>query len=124
MVIKLIVWEPDKNIFRKADTGDILEAIYILTQLIPLGKVSSYKDIAETLGIHPRIVGYAMRKNKKPIIIPCHRVVGSDGSLRNYSRGGPRVKKELLTIEGVGFDKNDRVKKTFFTSIKDFIEDP
>ncbi len=109
---------------RKAKIDDIVEAIHILTQLIPIGKVSSYKDIAETLGIHPRIVGYAMRKNEKPIIIPCHRVVGNDGSLRNYSRGGPRVKKQLLLIEGVELDKNDRVKKNFFTSIKEIINDP
>ncbi len=109
---------------RKAKTNDIVEAVHILTQIIPIGKVSSYKDIAETLGIHPRLVGYAMRKNEKPIIIPCHRVVGSNGALRNYSRGGPRVKKQLLLIEGVEFDKNNRVKKSFFTSIKEFINDP
>ncbi len=109
---------------RKAKTDDIVEAIHILTQLIPIGKVSSYKDIAEILGIHPRMVGYAMRKNEKPIIIPCHRVVGNDGSLRNYSRGGPRVKKQLLLVEGVRFDKSGKVRKNFFTSIKEIINDP
>ena len=120
----MIVWEPDKNVFRKANREDIMEAIYALTQLIPIGRVSSYKDIAETLGIHPRTVGYAMKKNKKPIIIPCHRVVGNDGSLRNYNRGGPQVKKRLLLIEGIELDKNERVKKQFFISLRDIINDP
>ncbi len=109
----LIVWEPDRNIIRKATAGDLFEAAYILAQLIPIGKVVSYKQIADLLGTSPRIIGLAMKNNTKPIIIPCHRVVGSNGDLKGYSMGGVKVKEKLLRIEGVTF-KNNRVTKNCF----------
>lgn len=97
----MLVLEPNKGFLRKADKKELYEAIYILTMLIPVGKVTTYKSIAKVLGVHPRLVGIALKKNKKPIIIPCHRVISSDGSIRGYSVGGKNVKKKLLEIEGV-----------------------
>ena len=67
---------------------------------IPYGKTATYKDIAEEIG-HPkayRAVGLANNRNPIPIIIPCHRVIGSDGSLIGY-RGGLDLKKKLLDLE-------------------------
>lgn len=109
----MIVWEPDKNIVRKAKINDLFEAVYMLTQLIPIGKVVSYKQLADLLGTSPRIVGLAMKNNTRPIIIPCHRVVGSNGDLKGYSMGGTRIKEKLLRIEGVSI-KNNRIEKNCF----------
>jgi methylated-DNA-[protein]-cysteine S-methyltransferase len=71
---------------------------------IPYGKVASYKAVAEAVG-NPRAtraVGAANRKNPIPIIIPCHRVIGSDGSLTGYG-GGLETKKRLLELEAHGY---------------------
>lgn len=69
---------------------------------IPFGKVMSYSDVARMVG-HPkasRAVGNALAKNPIPIVIPCHRVVASDGSLGGYT-GGLEYKRKLLKLEGV-----------------------
>jgi len=67
---------------------------------IPFGKTRSYLDIAKAVGDPNsiRAVGGANGKNKIPIIIPCHRVIGSDGSLTGYG-GGMWRKKWLLEFE-------------------------
>jgi methylated-DNA-[protein]-cysteine S-methyltransferase len=67
---------------------------------IPYGEVRTYKDIAEQIGSHARAVGSAVGKNPIPIIIPCHRVLGSNGSLTGFSGGeGITTKKQLLDLE-------------------------
>lgn len=68
---------------------------------IPYGETKSYKTIAEKLGDVKsiRAVGKANGQNPLPIIIPCHRVIGSDGRLTGYA-GGLDVKEKLLEIEG------------------------
>jgi len=74
---------------------------------IPRGQVRSYRDIASALG-HPsasRAVGNACAKNPVPLLIPCHRVVRSDGGLGGYSlRGGPALKHQLLQEEGANLE--------------------
>jgi len=82
--------------------------IYDLVMRIPVGRVTTYKQIALKLGIKDiRIVGYALNKNPEdPKTIPCHRVVRSDGSLASgYAFGGASKQKELLSSEGVKFKK-------------------
>ncbi len=67
---------------------------------IPYGKTFSYKDIAQNIG-NPkavRAVGNANNRNPIPIIIPCHRVIGSNGKLVGYG-GGLGIKKYLLDLE-------------------------
>ncbi|MEM0380000.1 MAG: MGMT family protein [Desulfurococcaceae archaeon] len=113
----LIVWDVEKNVVRKARREDLYEAIYMITQLIPLGRVTSYKNISEILGVNPRLVGQALKNNDKPIIIPCHRVIASNGYLKNYSRGGIVVKKKLLVIEGV-IVKGEKVSRKYFIDLK------
>lgn len=72
---------------------------------IPYGKTATYKQIAEHIGRPTacRAVGNAIHHNPLPIVIPCHRVVGSNGKLTGFALGLD-TKKILLHIEGV---KND-----------------
>lgn len=67
---------------------------------IPYGSTMSYKQIAQEVGGIgcSRAVGNASHRNPIPIIIPCHRVIGSDGSLTGYA-GGLEIKKKLLELE-------------------------
>lgn len=79
-----------------------------LTGKIPEGRVCTYSQIARALG-RPgaaRAVGNALHRNTRPIEIPCHRVVLSDGRIGGYASGSDR-KRELLLKEGVVI-KNDR----------------
>jgi methylated-DNA-[protein]-cysteine S-methyltransferase len=67
---------------------------------IPYGGTVSYADLARRLGrpAATRAVGAANGRNPIPIIIPCHRVIGSDGSLTGYG-GGLAIKRRLLDLE-------------------------
>jgi methylated-DNA-[protein]-cysteine S-methyltransferase len=70
-------------------------------QKIPYGKVTSYKEIADKVGgkTYVRAVGRANGQNPVPIIIPCHRIIESDGKIGGYS-GGVEIKEKLLELEG------------------------
>ena len=68
--------------------------------LVPFGETRSYGEIARQSG-NPkaaRAVGMANRNNPVPIVIPCHRIVGSDGALTGYG-GGVKLKAKLLELE-------------------------
>lgn len=67
---------------------------------IPYGKTCSYKDIASFIGNERavRAVGNANNKNRLPILIPCHRVIGINGKLVGYA-GGLDIKRKLLELE-------------------------
>lgn len=67
---------------------------------IPYGAIPSYSDIADEIGRPSavRAVGLANNKNPIPIFIPCHRVIGRDGSLTGYA-GGLEIKRKLLDLE-------------------------
>jgi methylated-DNA-[protein]-cysteine S-methyltransferase len=71
---------------------------------IPYGELRSYGWIAERMGRYKsaRPVGQAMSVNPIPVIVPCHRVVGSNGKLAGYG-GGADWKERLLRLEGVSF---------------------
>jgi O-6-methylguanine DNA methyltransferase len=79
--------------FQKAVWGELVR--------IPYGATTSYGDIARRIGRPKaaRAVGAAIGANPLPILIPCHRVVGADGSLTGYG-GGLEVKASLLRLEG------------------------
>lgn len=75
---------------------------------IPHGSVKTYKDIANSLNTRGyRAVGTAIGKNPFPIVVPCHRVVRSDGKIGGF-RGGKQMKINMLTNEGFTI-KSDRV---------------
>ena len=81
---------------------DFQKMVWKMLLKIPYGKTASYKDVAEMIGHRgaARAVGAACGKNPVPIIVPCHRVISSDGGLGGYS-GGLRMKKMLLRLEGI-----------------------
>jgi methylated-DNA-[protein]-cysteine S-methyltransferase len=87
---------PEGTAFRKSVWKEL--------QKIPYGKTASYGEIAAKLGKkgsgwHARSVGGAVGHNPISIIIPCHRIVGADGSLTGYA-GGLDRKRALLELEG------------------------
>ena len=67
---------------------------------VPYGETRSYKDIAEEIGNPraPRAVGMANNKNPIPVVIPCHRIIGRDGSMVGYGLGID-MKEKLLKLE-------------------------
>jgi len=82
------------------------EKIYTLTSQIPHGKVATYGQLAKLAGSPgaARAVGMCMKTNPHPEIVPCYKVVASDGSLTGYSAGkGILTKKEKLLHDGVFF---------------------
>lgn len=84
------------------------DKVYKLLLTIPAGKVVTYGQIANKLGLPtPRMVGRILHNNPEPFDIPCHRVVFSDGSLApSYAFGGKEKQKELLVKEGVIFNSS------------------
>ena len=77
-------------------------SVWTALSQIPYGELRSYRDIAEQLGKPKavRAVGAANGRNPLPIVVPCHRVIGSNGSLTGFAGGLP-AKQCLLELEGV-----------------------
>lgn len=73
-------------------------AVLRLLRRIPFGETRSYAQVARASGLHPRLVGQMVGSNPLTILIPCHRVVGKDGSLVGYG-GGLNRKRWLLAHE-------------------------
>lgn len=92
-------WPLDMRLAR----SDFHRAVLRATAAVPYGAVTSYAGIAGAIGAPKaaRAVAQALRWNPVPIVVPCHRVVGSSGDLTGYS--GPRIdlKERLLAVEGV-----------------------
>jgi methylated-DNA-[protein]-cysteine S-methyltransferase len=88
-------------------TRTVLEA----TSNVPFGHVLTYQGIAAAIGQPKasRAVGNALGRNPVPVIVPCHRVVRSDGSMGWYT-GGAHIKEALLDIEGVTFASPHRAQ--------------
>ena len=77
--------------------------VYEAARMIPHGSVCTYKDLAEKIGKPgaARAVGGAMARNPVPVVVPCHRVVRSDGGPGGFSApGGVGLKERLLALEG------------------------
>lgn len=83
----------DKKIYKK-----LLE--------VPKGKITTYGDLAKAVGLKngQRAVGKIMNKNPYPVIVPCHRVVKSDGNVGGYAYG-ENVKIKMLSKEGIKIRK-------------------
>jgi len=114
--------EPIRRAFADYFTGDIraLERLSVATvgtafqrkvwaalRRIPAGETRSYGQLAAEIGEPDaaRAVGLANGQNPIAIVIPCHRVIGADGSLTGFGGGLPR-KRWLLTHEGAAFKEN------------------
>ena len=99
--------------------GDVMAAMAD----IPYGETRTYGDLAAALDTAPVAVGRACGRNPVPVVVPCHRVVGSDGGLKGYSAAdGVATKRRLLELEarvaegtvqsrlpGTGADSSDRL---------------
>jgi len=86
----------DKKIYKK-----LLE--------VPKGKITTYGELAKAVGLKngQRAVGKIMNKNPYPVIIPCHRVVKSNGKIGGYAYG-EEIKSDMLTREGIEI-KNGKI---------------
>lgn len=101
---------------RSADLPDLAElpfdlrsvteferAVLLKAREIPAGEVRTYSWIAREIGrpAAVRAVGSALRKNPVPLLIPCHRVIRSDGHIGEYALGGSDAKRTILAAEGI-----------------------
>ena len=79
------------------------ERVYRKLMEVPPGMVVSYGELARAAGLKngQRAVGRIMSQNPYPVIVPCHRVVMSDGRLGGYGYGGSLIKAGMLEKEGV-----------------------
>lgn len=90
----------DFTIPLKANGTQFQQQVWQALIYIPYGMTHTYKELAETIGKPKasRAVGSACNRNPLPIVIPCHRVIGSSGSLTGYA-GGLELKAMLLKME-------------------------
>ena len=93
-----------------SNCSDFQKSVLCADHSIPRGSVTTYGRLARHVGLPraSRAVGRALACNPFPIIIPCHRVVTSNGKVGGY-RGGSDLKKALLRLEEVRFLDQDRV---------------
>jgi methylated-DNA-[protein]-cysteine S-methyltransferase len=78
------------------------QSVWKMMSAIPFGETATYGGMAMALGSGPRAVGMACGRNPLPIVVPCHRVLGSGGKEGGFSGGqGLPTKRELLALEGV-----------------------
>ena len=88
-------------------------AVLLKAREIPRGEVRTYGWIAAQIGrpAAVRAVGTALRKNPVPVLIPCHRVVRSDGAVGDYALGGSQAKRAILAAEGLPADQIRRLAR-------------
>ena len=87
-----------------SEGSEFQKKVWAELRRIPYGETATYGDIARRLGYEPvisRAVGVANASNPLPIVVPCHRVIGSDGKLTGYA-GGVDRKRALLELEQPG----------------------
>ena len=94
-------------------TTEFEQAVWLKALEIPRGEVRPYGWIAAEIGRPKavRAVGTALGHNPFPLIVPCHRVVRSDGTIGQYSLGGPGNKRAILATEGLDPDELERLAR-------------
>lgn len=82
------------------------DKVYELVAKIPEGKVTTYSELAKAVGRPKasRLIGLILNRNPNPVMVPCHRVVKSNGDLGGYAYGA-KAKMKLLEKEGVKVSK-------------------
>ena len=94
---KMIIKAP-----HKIEGNLIQKKVWAELKKIKSGNTKSYGEIAKKFNLSPRHVGKICGQNKLPLIVPCHRVIRSDGSLGGFTAvGGIKLKKKLLEFEKV-----------------------
>jgi methylated-DNA-[protein]-cysteine S-methyltransferase len=86
----------------------IKDKVYDILLKIPAGKVTTYGDIAKAIGQSnsSRLIGQILHNNPTPVVVPCHRVVRSNGKIGGYAYGSGK-KRKLLEEEGLKFCGSD-----------------
>lgn len=96
---------------------EIQKRVLLADYKIPRGWVSTYKRIANHIGLYngARVVGNALARNPFPIVIPCHRAIKTNGELGGY-QGGIEMKRILLEMEGIEISEKGKVisEKLFY----------
>ena len=86
--------------------NNFAERVWQLCKKVPSGKVTTYKEIAAAMNTKAyRAVGNALNKNPHSPVVPCHRVVGSNGDLVGFAHG-LKAKERLLRKEGIKIKSN------------------
>ncbi len=85
------------------------EKVYKKLLEVPKGKITTYGELAKVIGLKngQRVIGKIMNKNPYPVIVPCHRVIKSDGKIGGYA-WGEKVKAKMLLNEGIKI-KNGKI---------------
>ena len=85
------------------------EKVYKNLLEVPKGKITTYGELAKAIGLKngQRVIGKIMNKNPYPVIVPCHRVIKSDGKIGGYA-WGEKVKAKMLSNEGIKI-KNGKI---------------
>ena len=85
------------------------EKVYKKLLQVPPGMVTTYGELSKAVGIKngQRVIGRIMNKNLYPVIVPCHRVIKSDGKIGGYA-WGEKIKISMLSKEGVKI-KNGKI---------------
>ena len=95
----------------------IEEKVYSKLLEVPSGYVTTYGELAKAINLKngQRVVGQIMKNNPFPVIVPCHRVVRSDGTIGGFAYGS-KIKKHMLSEEGLEIcdDKILNFKKNLF----------
>ncbi len=78
------------------------QLVYKKLLQVPKGKITTYGELAKAVGMKngQRVIGRIINKNPFPVIVPCHRVVNSNGKIGGYAYGQD-VKNKMLTKEGI-----------------------
>jgi len=91
--------------------------VYALASKVPRGKVTSYSAIAKKLKSSPRAVGQALRVNPFAPVVPCHRVIKSNGTIGGFGGevSGKKIKQKIAMLRKEGVEvKQKRIEKKFF----------
>ena len=90
--------------------NELERQVYKKLLKVPKGKVTTYGELAKAVGLKngQRVIGQIMNKNPFPVIIPCHRVVKSDGNIGGYFYGQD-IKTKMLSDEGIAI-KNGKIQ--------------
>jgi methylated-DNA-[protein]-cysteine S-methyltransferase len=104
-------WRFDNSLLDQSCCYAFQKKVLTETAAVRRGKVITYGGLAKKIAVPnaARAVGTALGRNPFPLVIPCHRVVRSDGALGGFGGGLP-MKLKLLEMEGVEFDRHGRVR--------------
>lgn len=83
----------------RADGSDRARQVWDLVAAVPRGQTTTYAALGHAVGVGPRAAGQLVARNPLCLVVPCHRVVASDGRLTGYA-GGVDRKRRLLQLEG------------------------